>query len=154
MHGAAASPPPPPVPGISSGTGGGVGSGSGAGTGPGTAYSFADKALEKEPSQPSFTKIASERTLLESKLSPAILKQFDCWKKQAADCKLAPNGTIEIQLLLTQDPLAQLEKLKALGLNVTQVRSKDKLIIGRLSLDKLTGLAKLETVKFVTQVRR
>ena len=179
LHGAATPPPPPPVPGISSGAGGGIGSGSRAGIGQSSAAATgaAHKSLDKDvayiitdgeraamkgkttpgvaqPPAAPVAKSIAERTLLESKLSPAVLKQFDCWKKQAANCKLAPNGDIEVQLFLTQDPLAQLDKLKALGLNVTQVRSKDKLVIGRLSLEKLTELAKLETVKFVTQVRR
>jgi Ca-activated chloride channel homolog len=95
-----------------------------------------------------------ERALLESKLSPAVLAQFDCWKKQSSDCKQGPDGTIEVQLFLIEDPSALVEKLKAIGLEVSQVRSKEKLVIGRLPLDKLTDLAKLQTLKFVTSVRR
>jgi Ca-activated chloride channel homolog len=155
--------------------GGGIASGSGAGYGP-TATSGA-AALAPPPSAPPFQTQelsspyqkwldedvvyiitaptpeptpSSERALLESKLSPAVLAQFDCWKKQSSDCKQGPDGTIEVQLFLTQDPSAVVKKLNATGLEVSLVRSKEKLVIGRLPLDKLTEIAKLEIVKFVS----
>ena len=79
-------------------------------------------------------KAARERALLESKLSSAVLERFDCWKKQAADCKASPDGLIDVQLFLTENPLGVLEKLKALGLRVSGVRSRDRVVTGRMSL--------------------
>ena len=96
----------------------------------------------------------SERALLEAKLSPAVLDRFDCWKKQQSNCKSAPGGTIQIQLFLTEDSPAVVDQLKALGLEIAEVRKKEKTIIGRLPIGKLTDLAKMEAVKFVTQVSR
>jgi len=96
---------------------------------------------------------STERALLESKLSPGLLSRFDCWRKQAADCKTAPEGVIDVQLFLTEEPSGIVERLKALGLQVSQVRSKEKVVTGRLPLDKLTEIAKLEIVKFVSPPR-
>jgi hypothetical protein len=100
------------------------------------------------------TKPASERALLEAKLSPAVLDRFDCWKKQQANCKSAPGGTIQIQLFLTEDSPAVVDRLKALGLEIAELRKKERTVIGRLPIEKLTDLAKMEAVKFVTQVSR
>jgi len=98
-------------------------------------------------------KAAGERTLLESKLSSAVLERFDCWKKQAAGCKAAPDGLMDVQLFLTENPLGLLEKLKMLGLHISEVRSKGRVVTGRVSLDRLIELAKLDVVKFVSAPR-
>ena len=157
-------PPPPmnaPNAGIASGSGGGIGSGSAAavGSGGGT-YSTQPPAVNRssESADGSFDHFApkpdTERALLESKLSPAVLARFDCWKKQQSNCKLATDGTLQIQLFLTDNSPAVLDQLKALGLQIAEVRKKEKTILGRLPIEKLTDLAKLETVKFVTQASR
>ena len=99
-------------------------------------------------------KVASDRALLESKLSPAVLARFDCWKKQAADCKLAPDGTIKLQLFLRDLSPAAMDELKVLGFQVSSRRTKEESVIGRFSLDKLTELAKMETIKFVAFERQ
>jgi Ca-activated chloride channel family protein len=146
-----------------------VGSASGAGTGTGVAalgtppvnglaapptLSLDRKSAEVHGSPPADTKPATERDLLESKLSPAVLDRFDCWKKQQSDCKSAPGGTIQIQLFLMEDSPAVVDQLKALGLEIAELRKKERTIIGRLPIEKLTDLAKMEAVKFVTQVSR
>jgi hypothetical protein len=95
-----------------------------------------------------------ERALLESKLSPAVLERFDCWKKQASDCKLAPDETVDLQLFLTKDSAAVIEQLKALGLQISQMRKKERLARARVPLDRLTDLAKLPQIKFVSELRR
>ena len=119
-----------------------------------SAFHGATTTQELAESSPSRDTKATERALLESKLSPAVLARFDCWKNQAKDCKLAPDGTIEIQLFLTKDPEALLEQLKAAGLRVSQVRSKNKVVTGRIPLEKLTAIASLDTVTFVAPLRR
>jgi len=58
--------------------------------------------------------------------------------KVANKVRTAPS---KVQLFLTQDPSALVEKLKATGLDVWLVRSKEKLVIGRRPLDKLTEIA-------------
>ena len=92
--------------------------------------------------------------MLESKLSPAVLAHYDCWTKRAQQCKLSPDGTIKIQLFLTSNPATVLDQLKAAGLQLSQVRPKEKTVIATLPLEKLIALAKIDTVKFVALVRR
>ena len=87
-------------------------------------------------------------------MSPPVLGLFDCWRKQTSKCKSALDGIIEIQLFLTEDSPAVLDQLKALGLRVSKDRPKEKVLIGRLPVDKLVDLAKMERVKFITRVRR
>jgi Ca-activated chloride channel family protein len=111
-------------------------------------------AAQPSPASVPVLKAPSERAILESKLSPAVLQRLDCWKKEAVACKLAPGGTVEIQLFLTEHSAAILDQLKAAGFQITKDRTKEKVLIGRLSLDKLIDLARLQTVKYISQVRR
>ena len=155
VMGKMAAPPPPPPPNAPStataqSLGVGVAAGSGGGIGAGVAYIVEDKS----PHVDSIPKPTGERALLESKLNPTVLNSFDCWKKDASNCKLAPDGTIEIQLFLTDHSENVIDQLKALGLQVSVDRPKEKFVTGRLQLDKLPELAKLESVKFIAPLRR
>lgn len=151
-------PPPPPLPppanapsaGLAPSSGAGVGSGSGAGIGPGVAYSFDAQATPPVLD----TKPSGDRALLESKLSPRVLASFDCWNKHRKDCELAADGTIEIQLFLADDPAAVVDRLKAAGLLVSAMGPKQKMVVGRVPIDKLLDLARMDTVKFIAPVRR
>jgi hypothetical protein len=100
------------------------------------------------------TKPASERALLESKLHPALLEAFDCWKKSGQDCKLVKDGTVEVQLWLTDDSTAVLDQLKALGFTTSQALHGEKALVGRLPAEKLAALAKISAVRFASPVRR
>jgi hypothetical protein len=108
--------------------------------------------MQPEPS-PIPNAPTGDRAVLESKLTPALLARFDCWKNQASDCKLAPDGTADVQLFLTQDSAALIDQLKALGLQISQIRKKERLVIARVPLDKLTDLAKLQQIKFISEPR-
>ena len=146
---------------VASGSGGGIGSGSAAvvGSGGGT-YSSQSPAVNRQSVavDGSFDRFApkpdTERALLESKLSSTVIAHYDCWKKRQSDCKLDPDGTLQIHLFLSDDSPAEIDQLKALGLQITEARKKERTIIGRLPIEKLTDLVKIETVKFVTQVSR
>ena len=83
-----------------------------------------------------------------------MLANFDCWKKEQSTCKSAPDGTLHIQLFLTDDSPTVIDQLKALGLQIREVGKREKTIIGRLPIEKLIDLAKMQPVKFVTQVSR
>ena len=107
-----------------------------------------------QPSPTSDTEPTGERALLESKLTPAVLERFDCWKKQASECKLAPDGTADVQLFLTENSAAVIDQLKALGVQISQIRKKERLVIARVPIDKLTDLANLQQIKFVSEPRR
>ena len=109
---------------------------------------------EGPPPLPGEEKPTGERALLESKLHPALLEAFDCWKKSGPDCQLTPGGTMEVQVWLTDDSGGVLEQLKALGFTMSQARGKEKAIIGHLPAEKLADLAKVSAVRFVSPVRR
>jgi len=107
-----------------------------------------------QPSPTYDTKLTGDRAMLESKLSPTVLERFDCWKKQASDCKLAPDGTVDLQLFLNENSAALIEQLKAIGLQISQIRKQERLVIARVPLDKLADLAKLQQIKFISEPRR
>jgi hypothetical protein len=92
--------------------------------------------------------------MLESKLSPILLDKFDCWKKLGSDCKLAEDGTVEIQLFLTDASPAVIREIEGLGFSVSQDRAQKKMVIGRIPLEKLAELANVQMVRFMTMVRR
>jgi len=65
------------------------------------------------------------------------------------------NGKAEVQVWLTEKSDEAKAKLKELGFEVVLDAPNSKLIIGRLSIDKLEALAKLKFVKYVApQVSR
>lgn len=98
-------------------------------------------------------KATGERGLLESKLQPALLEAFDCWKKLGPRCKLTQDGTVEVQVWLTDDSDAVLAQLKALGLTKSQSRPKEKLMVGHVSVEKLEDLARISVVRFVSRTK-
>jgi hypothetical protein len=99
-------------------------------------------------------KPTGERAILESKLSPVLLAAFDCWKKSAADCKQVKDGVIELQLFLTADTAEVRDQLKALGFSLSQEPTTKKMLAGRLPIDRLPALAKLDAVRFIAPLRR
>jgi hypothetical protein len=152
--------------GIGAGSGAGFGAGVGCGTGGGM---FRSQAPAPPPASQAMVitdagvgassvaedeKPTGERVLLESKLHPALLDAFDCWKKSRQDCQLVKDGTIEVQLWLTDDSSAVLEQLKALGFTTSETRPKEKAIVGHMPVEKLTDLTKIGAVRFVSPVRR
>ena len=60
------------------------------------------------------------------------------------------NGKAEVQVWLSEKSVAALAQLKALGVEVVLDDKNSKLIIGRVSIDKLETLAKLKFVKYVS----
>ncbi|HEX7330949.1 MAG TPA: VIT and VWA domain-containing protein [Pyrinomonadaceae bacterium] len=60
------------------------------------------------------------------------------------------NGKAEVQVWLTEKSPEALAKLKELGFEVVLDAKSTKLIIGRLSIEKLEALADLKFVKYVT----
>jgi Ca-activated chloride channel family protein len=155
--------------GIGSGSGGGAAAGVLGGTIGGPVYhgqatplppaSQQMTVIEDGATAPSATvveKPTSERALLESKLHPALLEAFDCWKKSGQNCKQVQgkDGMVEVQLWLTDDSGAVLEQLKTLGFAMSQDRPKEKSAIGHLPAEKLADLAKISAVRFVSPARR
>ncbi len=87
-------------------------------------------------------KPTGERAVLESKLHPALLKAFDCWKNSDAPCKAVQAGKVQIQIFLVGTPAAVLEQLKALGFEIGSKPASGKVLLGTLPLDKLPCFGK------------
>ena len=60
------------------------------------------------------------------------------------------NGKAEVQIWLTEKSVANLAKLQELGFEVVFDAKNPRLIIGRLSIDKLEALASLTFVSYVS----
>ncbi len=112
-------------------------------------------AMDTDAGAPSVeVKPTGERALLESKVHPVVLQEFDCWKKSGQNCKLATDGILELQLWLADDSDPVVAQLTALGFVMSQPRSHEKVLVGRLPVAKLADLAKINAVRFVSPVRR
>ena len=154
------------------GSGGGIAAGNGAGNGPGQAGNVGG-SRGTAPS-PAPAKVSSEiimderdsgalRTLspeekkradLQSKFHPSVLAVIDRLKdpkaKASADeTKFIHNGKAEIQIWLTEKSDANMAKLKELGFEVVLDPKTAKLVIGRISIEKLAALAELKFVRYV-----
>ncbi|HEY1264825.1 MAG TPA: hypothetical protein VGF06_14955, partial [Terriglobales bacterium] len=113
-----------------------------------TAQLDASVSEDKDERQP-----GSGRSLLESKLHPTLLAAFDCWKKSGTNCKTAPDGKATVVIFLTTSSPQVMQQLTTLGVEITEQRSADNSVAGKLALDKLESLAKLPQVRFVTLSR-
>jgi Ca-activated chloride channel homolog len=105
------------------------------------------------PSATADQKQTGERAVLESKFNPALLEAFDCWKKSSQDCKLVNDGSVEVQLWLTDDSTMVLDQLKAVGFETSHAHPGEKALVGRVPAGKLADLAKISAVRFVSPVR-
>lgn len=89
------------------------------------------------------------------KVHPAVFAVVERLRKKEAltaadEGGFIRNGKAEVQVWLSEKSVAALAKLKELGFEVVLDDKKSKLIIGRVSIDKLETLAKLEFVNFVS----
>jgi Ca-activated chloride channel family protein len=100
------------------------------------------------------------REELRAKIHPAILAVIDRLKNKGAnagaeEAKFIRDGKAEIQIWLTDKSEETLTKLKQLGFEVVLDPKSAKLIIGRVSIEKLETLAELKFVRYVApQVSR
>jgi hypothetical protein len=112
-------------------------------------------AMDVDGGMPSVEiKPTGERALLESKLHPAVLQAFDCWKQSGQNCTLAADGILELQLWLTDATDPVVAQLTALGFVESRPRSHERVLVGRLPVAKLADLAKINAVRFVSPLRR
>jgi hypothetical protein len=95
-----------------------------------------------------------KRAELQTKLHPSLLAVVDRLKDpklaaSADEAKFVRDGKAEVQIWLTEKSDATLAKLKALGFEVVLDPKSAKLVIGRLTLDKLAALAEIAEVRYV-----
>jgi hypothetical protein len=89
------------------------------------------------------------------KVHPAVFAVVERLRKKEAltgadEGGFIRNGKAEVQVWLSEKSVAALAQLKALGFEVVLDDKNSKLIIGRVSIDKLETLAKLKFVKYVS----
>jgi hypothetical protein len=134
---------------------GGVGTGSGSGTGPGSGGIVGDAELKTfggTAAVPSPEEL--KRRDLITKLHPQLLAVVDRLKKKdirpgTDEAKFIRDGKAEIQIWLTDKSEETLAKLKELGFEVVLDPKSAKLLIGRLSIEKLEALAELKSIRYV-----
>ncbi|MDX6614710.1 MAG: Ca-activated chloride channel [Blastocatellia bacterium] len=89
------------------------------------------------------------------KFHPAILAVIDRLKEKNTkpgvdENKFIHDGKAEIQIWLTDKSVENLAKLKALGFEVVLDPKTSKMVIGRLSIDKLGALSELTFIRYVS----
>ena len=89
-----------------------------------------------------------------AKLHPSLLAIVDRLKDpklaaSADEAKFVREGKAEVQIWLTEKSEATLAKLKALGFEVVLDPKSAKLVIGRLTIEKLEALAEIAEVRYV-----
>jgi Ca-activated chloride channel homolog len=143
---------------------GGSGSGSGSGVGPGRGYNMGggsprlgggsgsgQPAKELSPEE-------KQRRALLAKTTPAIAALIQRLKKNdstpaAEEAKFVRNGKAELQVWLTEKSPETLRQLKQLGFEVVLEPKTQKLIIGRIAIEKLLALVNLTSVTYVSPMK-
>ena len=137
---------------------GGSGMGSAMGTGRGAASSpqmNADSnAVVRTEDEPALSPEAQQRLVLQSKLHPALFAIVERLNKKemtatAEESKFVRDGRAELQIWLTEKNDEVIGQLKSLGFEIVLDPQTSKLVIGRLSIEKLDALAQLKTVRYV-----
>jgi hypothetical protein len=94
------------------------------------------------------------RELLRSRVHPSIFAVIDRLKNKdskagADEASFIRDGKAEVQIWLTDKSEETLAKLKELGFEVVLDPKTAKLIIGRLTIEKLEALMELKSVRYV-----
>src|ERR1051325_3748853 len=151
---------------IAGGAGGGIGGGSGGNSG-GGGY----KASPMPNSAPVVTSVTASipepprdavkvaednrRAEVNQKLNRSVLAVVERLRNKetltsADEAGFIRDGKAEVQVWLTEKSEANLAKLKELGFDVLLDVKNSKLIVGRVSIDKLEALAELKFVSYVS----
>jgi Ca-activated chloride channel family protein len=134
-------------------TGAGGGSGGSAGSPPKAAVVMADEAVRLDGLQ-SVSPEEQKRVQFNAKFHPTVLAVIERLKNSKAspgpdEAKFIHNGKAEIQIWLTEKSAETMAKLKELGFEVVLDPKTAKMVIGRLSIEKLAALAELKSVRYV-----
>ncbi len=136
------------------GAGGGSGGGLGAGGRPSKPSAARQSVTLMEPAiDGEISPEERERREVLSKLHPKILAVVERLKEKKQpspdESKFISGGKAEVQIWLTDKSEDTLAKLKQLGFEVVLDPKTAKLLIGRISIDKLEALAELKIVRYV-----
>lgn len=145
----------------SGGGGGGRGTGSGGG-GPMTtrrrvrAPVVAKDARVMRETESSASMSAEERKQQEllAKLHPTVAALVERLKKRGAqpgteEAKFVRDGKAELQIWLSDKSPATIAELKKLGFEIVLDPTTSKMLIGRISLEKLAALSELKAVRYI-----
>jgi Ca-activated chloride channel family protein len=108
--------------------------------------------------QPELLRVSPEeqrQQQLQAKLHPAVFALVQRLNKKEAqpgadEAKFVHEGKAELQIWLTDKSPEVLEQLKQLGFEIVLDPKMSKVIIGRLSIDKLEALAGIKAVRYVS----
>ncbi len=161
--------------GIGTGSGAGVGAGSGSGVGPGrgtggSAPPAPNAPKPSPPSQPSVLKMETsaadkddrpspedqKRQQLYSKLHPSIVRVIERLRTNSApasdESKFVRNGKAEIQVMLADKSKETIAALRKLGFEIVLDPKSANMLIGRVAIDKLSALAEIKAVRYISPV--
>lgn len=99
--------------------------------------------------------IQQQQDPLQAKTNPSVFAIIERLRKKtiipgADEAKFVRDGKAEVQIWLTEKSDEALAKLKELGFEVTLDPKTSKLIIGRVSIEKLEALVALKFVRYVS----
>ena len=99
--------------------------------------------------------VDAQQRELQRKLYPSVFAVVERLRKKeplssAHEAGFIHNGKAEVQVWLTDKSDANKAKLKELGFEVVLDLGSSKVIIGRISIEKLEALAKLDFVRYVS----
>jgi Ca-activated chloride channel family protein len=102
--------------------------------------------------------VEAQQRELQKKLHPSVFTVVERLRKKetlssADEAGFIHNGKAEVQVWLTDKSDANKAKLKELGFEVLLDQASSKVIIGRISMEKLEALAKLAFVRYVSPQR-
>jgi Ca-activated chloride channel family protein len=98
---------------------------------------------------------AANKVVASSKTHPAIAGLIERVRNKQltfnpTEASFVKNGKAEIQVWLNDKSAANLDQLKQLGFEVVLDPKSSKLLIGRISVEKLEALSKLEFVRYIS----
>jgi hypothetical protein len=151
---------------IAGGAGGGIGGGSGGNSGGGgykaspmpnsaPVVTSVTASIPEPPSDAVKVAEANRRAEVNQKLNRSVLAVVERLRNKetltsADEAGFIRDGKAEVQVWLTEKSEANLAKLKELGFDVLLDVKNSKLIVGRVSIDKLEALAELKFVSYVS----
>jgi hypothetical protein len=99
--------------------------------------------------------VEAQQRELQRKVHPSVFAVVERLRKQeiipsANEAAFVRNGKAEVQVWLMDKSDANKAKLKELGFEVVLDPASSKLIIGRITIEKLEALAKLDFVRYVS----
>lgn len=144
---------------ISGGGGSGGGGGIAAGTGSSAAGVMPARAAVAIDAEKVIAPLTADQVRMDELLKKAhpslVALIIRLGKKETSsaleEAKFVRDGKAELQVWLTEKSDRTLGLLKELGLEVTLNPTTSKLVIGRVSMEKIEGLVKLDFVRYVSQ---